>query len=352
MTKNYKQLTDSIRSRLNPENFELKKSFSDELATISYSDVLTFIRLAMKSVEPEYTQRSKDAGERVKEHLSGKLSNVTFRYQGSVMTNTHIRGYSDIDLLTISNKFYSYDAWNVKDILTSPERRSRFLPNSINKLQREVDMSSYTGDSLADLRDLRLNSERTLWDVYEICDISKPKSIKIKNKSLNREVDIVIANWYDDATSIINDKGDFRGVQVYNKDTHSKENADYPFLSIRRINERSIETSGRLKKMIRFLKNVKALSDHEINLCSFDINAICYDIKISEYQYLSFYELVPVIYNQLKSICTNQTHADSIVSVDGREYIFRGNRAKIENLKALLAEVEGVFSEFKNVLRV
>lgn len=352
MAKNYKQLTDSIRGRLNPDNFELKKAFSDELATISYSDVLTFIRVAMKGVEPEYTQRSKDAGERVKEHLSGKLSNVTFRYQGSVMTDTHIRGYSDIDLLTISEKFYTYDAWNIKDILASPERRSRFLPTSLNKLQKEVDISPYTGDTLTDLRTIRLDSEQTLSGVYEICDTSKPKSIKIKNKSLNREVDIVVANWYDDATSVINDKGDFRGIQVYNKDSHSKEKADFPFLSIKRINDRSSETSGRLKKMIRFLKNVKALSDHEINLSSFDINAICYDIKISEYQYLSFYELVPVLYNQLKSICTSQTHADSVVSVDGREYIFRGNLTKLENLKALLAEVEGIFSEFKSTVRV
>ena len=59
MARNYKLLTESIKGRINPENFELKKSFSDELATISYSEVLTYIRLAMKGVEPEYTQKSK-----------------------------------------------------------------------------------------------------------------------------------------------------------------------------------------------------------------------------------------------------------------------------------------------------
>lgn len=106
MAKNYRQLTESIRGRINPENFVLNKSFSDELATISYSDVLTYIRIAMKGVEPEYTQKSKDAGERVKEHLSKELRDVTFKYQGSVMTDTHIKGYSDIDLLTICEKFY------------------------------------------------------------------------------------------------------------------------------------------------------------------------------------------------------------------------------------------------------
>lgn len=352
MAKNYKLLTESIRGRLNPENFALKKSFSDELATISYSDVLTFIRVAMKGVEPEYTQRSKDAGERVKEHLNNKLNDVTFRYQGSVMTDTHIKGYSDIDLLTICDKFYSYDSSNIKQLLESTERLAKFRPTSIDKLQNEVNTSSYKGDSLADLRSLRLDSEKILSETYEICDTTKPKSIKIKNKSLNREVDVVISNWYDDVSSIINDKGDYRGVQIYNKETNSKGKADYPFLSIKRINERSSETNGRLKKMIRFLKNVKAFSDHEIDLSSFDINAICYDIKVVEYENLSFYELVPVIYNQMKNISTNQTHSDELVSVDGREYIFRGNSTKLQNLKALLAEVEGIFVEFKKVVRV
>lgn len=352
MARNYRQLTESIKGRINPENFELRKAFSDELASISYSDVLTYIRLAMKAVEPEYTKRSKDAGDRVKEHLSRKLSNVSFRYQGSVMTDTHIKGYSDIDLLTISDKFYSYDAKNAKDIISKPERRSKYYHTSIEKLQHEINVSSYEGSPLDDLRSLRLDSESIMRETYEICDITKPKAIKIKNKSLNREVDIVIANWYDDVSSIINSKGDYRGIQIYIKDTHSRSDADYPFLSIKRINEKSSKTNGRLKKMIRFLKNSKANSGYDIELSSFDINAVCYDIKASEYEDLSFYELVPVIYNQMKSICTIQEKADSIVSVDEKEYIFRYNSNKLESLKRLLAEVESIFIDLKTAIRV
>jgi hypothetical protein len=352
MAKNYKLLTESIRGRLNPDNFVLQKAFSDELATIAYSDILTYIRVAMKGVEPEYTQKSRDAGEKVKDHLSSRLSNVTFRYQGSVMTDTHIKGYSDIDLLTISEKFYSWDSYTIKQILETPDRRNKFYQSSIDKLQREVDITSYTGDPISDLKNLRIDCEKILSDTYSINDITKPKSIKIKNQSLNREVDIVISNWYDDVTSIINDKGDYRGIQIYNKDTNSREKADYPFLSIKRINDRSAETNGRLKKMVRFLKNLKANSDHDICLSSFDINAICYDIKVPEYKNLSFYELVPVIYNQMKSISDNQTHSDGLVSVDGREYIFRGNSTKLQNLKYLLAEVEAIFVEFKSLVRI
>lgn len=352
MAKNYKQLADSIRGRINPDNFALRKSFSDELATISYSDVLTYIRIAMKGVEPEYTQRSKDAGERVKEHLAMKLNNVTFKYQGSVMTDTHIKGYSDIDLLTICEKFYQADRTGIQQLLNTPERKAQFYHSTITKLEREVNSDTYNGDALSDLRNLRLDSERILSGIYSVCDTKKPKAIKIKNLSLNREVDIVIANWYDDISSIVNDKGDFRGIQVYNKDTNSRGLADYPFLSIKRINERSSDTNGRLKKMIRFLKNVKANSVMEIDISSFDINAICYDIKVSEYQDLSFYELVPVIYNQIKSICTDKTKSDSIVSVDGREWIFRYSSTKLDNLKKLLGEIEGIFIDLKAAIRV
>ena len=68
MNKGYKILTENIRNRVNPENSLFQKSFTEELASISYSDVLVYIRYAMKGVEPEYTQISKQAGENVKGH--------------------------------------------------------------------------------------------------------------------------------------------------------------------------------------------------------------------------------------------------------------------------------------------
>lgn len=351
MQKNYIVLTETVRSRLNPEHHLLSKSFSDELATISYSDVLVFIRTAMKGVDPDYTQKSKDAGERVKDRLSKELSDVSFKYQGSVMTNTHIKAFSDIDLLTISEKFYQADNYNIKQILENTERRAKFYSSSISKMENELKASTYQGNALDDLRNNRLESERILSSAYSICDINKPKSIKITNLSLNRDVDIVVANWYDDITSVINDKGEYRGIQIYNKESHSRADADYPFLSIKRINERGLETVGRLKKMIRFIKNTKALSNQKIELSSFDINAICYDVEVSKYRNSSFYELVPIIYSQIKSICENQSHADNVISVDGREYIFRYDTNKLTNLKLVLKEVEAIYLDlYNNVL--
>ena len=152
MRKNYIQLTEKVQSHLNPERVILEKSFRDELSSISYSDVLVFVRSAMKAVDYSYTSKSRKAGEKVKQHLKEVLSDVVYKYQGSVMTDTHIKAYSDIDLLTISDKFYSWDFKTVKRILENGNLRERFEESSIRKLKYENNAEPYTGDSLADLR--------------------------------------------------------------------------------------------------------------------------------------------------------------------------------------------------------
>ena len=344
MIKNYRQLAENVQFRLNPDNLSFEKSLNEELSSISYSDILTYIRLAMNAVQPEYTAKSKEAGERVKNHLRKELDDVSFRYQGSVMTDTHIKGVSDIDLLVISEKSYRWNSAEVTGVLTDFSKRNNYNQSQIQKLEFERSIASgYEGDSLQDLKTIRVKSEIVLGKIYSQCDNTKPKAIKIKNLDLNREVDSVTANWYDSAFSIANGKGDNGGIQVYNKDTHSRGGVGYPFLSIYRINTRSAQTSGRLKKMIRFLKHIKSDSSYNIKLSSFDLNAICYDIEVSKYQNLSFYELVGIIYNQLNSIISNNLHSDKLKSVDNTEYIFRGSPEKIENLRLILAEVEGVF---------
>jgi hypothetical protein len=249
----------------------------------------------------------------------------------------------------ISEKFYYYDFYRINQILDNNEQKSRFLNESIQKLESEKSGSSYSGDAYSDLKKLRIDSENILKRKYNNCDVSKSKAIKIKNLNLNREVDIVIANWYDDVTSIINDKGEYRGIQVYDKDNNRKCDADYPFLSIKRINEKSSDTNGRLKKMIRFMKNVKAHSEYNIQLSSFDINAICYDINTTEYLNSPYYKLVTVIYKQLHHICNDSNHANDLVSVDGREYIFRNQPNKLENLKRIMSEIEGIYNDLKIV---
>lgn len=345
--KDYRRLIENVQNRTNPENISISKSFSDELSSISYSDVLRYVRYAMKAVEPEYTQKSRLAGENVQTHLKRNLQSVIYRYQGSVMTNTHIRGNSDIDLLVISDLFYSFDRETICRTVSTDSLQTNLNYNQIQKLQNELQGGGYA-NTFFDLRKNRIDSENTLIPVYDICDITHPKAIKIKNKNLNREVDIVIANWYDNVNSVLNNKdSDYRGIQVYNKDSNSKGNPDYPFLSIKRINDRSSATNGRLKRMIRFLKNIKVDSKVDIKLSSFDINAICYDIDTAKYWNKNFYELVPVVYLQLKSLVEDSYHSNRLKSVDGNEYIFLGNPGKLENLRQMMNEIDSVLLDLK-----
>lgn len=349
MNKNYSQLIGNVQRRSNPENIVLEKAFSDELSAVQYNDVLRYITLAMNGVEPSYTERSKDAGERVKNHLKETLSDVIYKYQGSVMTNTHIKGSSDIDLLVITDKFYTFDRSGIEKALTDYNQTIYLRASQIDSLKSQLQGGGYgTDTALQDLRENRINSEYKLNDKYDICDINRPKSIKITNQHLKRDVDVVIANWYDDVKSVINDKNDdYRGIQVYNKQSHSKGDVDYPFLSIKRINEKSASTQGRLKKMIRFLKNVKADSDKEIELSSFDFNAICYDIDVIVYKDLNKYMLVAVVLNQLNKLATDGYSANNLTSVDGREYIFRDNPGKLQSLRNLMSDVNLILSDLK-----
>lgn len=348
--KDYKKLIKNIQTRTNPENISLKKEFIAGLSAISYSDVLKYIRYAMKGVEPEYTQKSKLAGERVQNHLKNNLTNVVYKYQGSVMTNTHIKGTSDIDLLVIADTFYTFDRGSINNILTNANLKISLNSYQIKKLQNELDGGGYS-NGIDDLKKNRIGSENTLLPIYDICDISHPKAIKITNKNLNRDVDIVIANWYDNVTAILKNKEpDFRGIQVYDKKLNIKGKVDYPFLSIQRINTKSRETNGRLKKMIRFLKNVKVDSDLEINLSSFDINAICFDINTNKYFDKSFYELVPVIYNQLKRLTNNPQLAHDLKSVDGNEFIFRDDNKKFQSLQTLITEIDLILLDLKKAI--
>lgn len=349
MRKDYTYLRLAAENRANPDSIRITKSFSDELGSISYSAVLDYIRVAMNGVEQEYTAKSKEAGEKVKQHLSNELTAVDYRYQGSVMTNTHIRGHSDIDLLVISNKFYTIATAEVNNILNLADVETRFYSGQIQRMKKELGQSSYLGNSEEDLRTIRLNSEVIMQRTYDKCNTTHPKAIKITNQNLKRDVDIVVANWYDDVRSIIYEKGINRGIQIYNKDLNGVGAADFPFVSIERINTRSSDTAGRLKKMIRFLKTIKADSKVDIALSSFDINAICYDIEVSKYRNSSFYQLVAVLYNQIKSICTSDIHADRITSVDDREYIFKYNSQKKEQLKLLLSELEGIYIDLQTV---
>ncbi len=338
----YNRLIERIQGRYNPDfNRDVQNRSIQDLTGID-RDIAKYVRLAMNEVDEYYTQRTMEAGENAKTHLKeGLRVSVDFEYQGSVMTRTHIRGASDIDLLTIITKFNDTDYNKALEYVNSNPfgfgiERVRSWVNNFNR---------YDGDANADLFALRMDDERVLKAYYTQCDTSKPKSIKITNQHLHRDVDVVVASWHDSLNYIKGYGDEYRGVQIYDKSLGIRLGPDFPFLSIARINQRSMETGGRLKKMIRFLKNVRTDSDNLIDLNSFEINAICYDIPTTEYKDAYYLDLVRIIWRKLYHLCQHQEEADNLKSVDGTEYVFKGKNDKLKHLKQLESEIWKLYNE-------
>lgn len=333
----YSRRLQNISDRYNPEKSTLieQRMYSTEC---SYDkEVAKYVMRAMCAVDGEYTRKTKEAGEAAKQHLSSKLSKVSFEYQGSVMTDTHIRGASDIDLLVVCEKFYGTDIFKVREELQNSWKYDYVQQGRLQRF--DSSFSLYQGNSLRDLRELRMSIESIMSSNYSICDVSKPKSVKITNQHLHRDVDVVTSSWFQSFDYILSGMTpEKRGIKIYNKELDCEEGPDYPFLSISRINKRSAETQGRLKKMIRFLKNVRTDSDKEIPLSSFDINALCYSIPVYEYSSLDYKALVNLLWHKLYNLWRDGK-CDNLVSVVGDEYVFKGKPEKVQALKDLEDEV-------------
>ena len=111
---NYNSRIEKLKSRYNPDKLQLVENrvFCETQGLLG--DTQKYVRMAMMAVDNDYTAKSKQAGEAAKEHLKRELTDVEFRYQGSVMTDTHIKGSSDIDLLVICTKFNHTDIDRVR----------------------------------------------------------------------------------------------------------------------------------------------------------------------------------------------------------------------------------------------
>lgn len=343
----YTSRLKQIQGRYNPDKSPLveQRMFSADSISIHEGDVVKYVKHAMCAVDQDYTKRTKEAGEAAKQHLQEMIPNVSFEYQGSIMTDTHIKGASDIDLLVMCEKFYGTDILKVRNELNNGYGHSYA---EITRL-RDFDNSfyPYQGNSTEDLKQLRKSIELVMTKNYTTCDTSKAKSVKIKNLHLNRDVDVVTSSWFQSYDYVISGMPlEKRGIKIYDKYTEIAEGPDYPFLSIARINTKSAETNGRLKRMIRFLKNVRTDSNLNIPLTSFDINAICYSINANEYISADYKTLVAIVWSHMYHMWYDNKQ-DELKSVVGDEYVFRNKPDKIEALRNLENEVFLILQDLK-----
>lgn len=359
MPKNYAELIEKINLRTNPDSYKSVKMFSESISKSKLFESLTnrdvevteYIRKAMRGVNPTYTQNSKIAAAQVKAHLiKSHGTNVKFEYQGSVMTNTHILKDNDIDIVQLTSKSSEFNHSGLKNAIANPVS---FTSKEIENLKKhERDFQKYNGNKMQDLLDVREKSEKVLSSQYKEVEI-KNKSICVKVSSPKRNVDVVTAIFYKGVDYMRSNGNHRKGVQIYDKDANKLLDLDYPFWSIKRINEKNILSTGRLKNMIRFIKNVKFDSDLIDNpscvIKSFHINAICYNISLKNYEFHHFLDLVSVVNYEFLKILSDENYRNSLRSVDGTELIFEKNTLqKLKEIKFLQQEIDSILADLSN----
>lgn len=330
--KDYKIRLEKLKAR---RQDEITKAFSvtEGFNLNKYGNTITYVLESMEEIAPTYTANTYKACEKVQNHLKPGLLekgiDVHFRHQGSVPTNTHIKNYSDIDLLVINQDFVT---------LQPPQTAS----------------SPYQGVPVDELKTMRAHIKRILDAVYSTATIDDAgsKALNISGGSLNRSIDIVSSNWYDSLKYVETKDEDYRGVNILDRDNNERI-VNYPFMHIYWINNKDSETNGNAKKLIRLLKTLKVDADVEIKVSSYDIASIIFrmpdvSFKVPENKPLL---LLQNCNKYLLEIINNGEYRDGLYVANGTRKIFCAEGTSLSEFKKLQTEladtIEDVVSDIK-----
>jgi len=262
---------------------------------------------AMQAVGKKYTMVSEQTGERVANQLRDRLAkagmDAEFKLQGSVPLDVHIKGVSDVDVLAIRMDFHTYNT-------TGSQALQGGYKNATQRTSSGV------------LSSLRQQVESDLADAFPAAkvDITGAKAVKVSGGSLQRSVDVVPAHWYDTKEYQASGRQADRAVTIYNKKTGETID-NLPFLHIERVGSRCDSINGGLRKAIRLCKNVKADSDRNSQLSSYDIAAIMYHADMSVLRLGQ--------YSDLAVLSETQRHLDALYQdsiAAGRLWVPDGSR--------------------------
>ncbi|MCW3694349.1 MULTISPECIES: hypothetical protein [Burkholderia cepacia complex] len=286
---------------------------------------------AMTAVGKKYTDVSIANADRVADQLRDRLHaagvSTEFKLQGSVPLDVHIRRVSDVDLLTILKNY------------------STFARSGI-KARQGIYRSNTTETSEERLAGLRAQVELDLRAAFPAADvdISGGKAVKVSGASLQRSVDVVPAHWIDTEAYQSSGREEDRGVKIYDKKT-GETISNRPFLHIARVGGRCDSIKGGLRKAIRLCKSMKADSDREIKLSSFDIASLMYHADMSALRLGQFTDLAVLAETQrhLDAACKDRDWAGKLLVPDGGRRIF-DSQEKWRWLLNLSLEIDDLLS--------
>jgi hypothetical protein len=298
MALNYQQRLQNLRDR----RFDKEINESRLTKSFSFSEIPENIKYLMESmtkIDSRYNEKTIEAANKVMNHLEEKLNlhfDRAYRTQGSVMTSTNIIIHSDIDLLTIIDK-YHFPGPGVPN--ESPYNYSN--PNS-------------------DIKELRRQSENIMEQIYDEVNKSGKKGISVFNKSLKRKVDLVFCFWYHSKDYHETKNDYYKGLYLFDF-TKDQTELDYPFAHIQQVNRKGDLTNDGSRKAIRLLKTLKADSIEKMKLTSFQITTIVHSIDNSAIYYHRGQDITiaKAISNQLDKLINNSFYRSSVKSPNGTE---------------------------------
>jgi hypothetical protein len=317
--------------RTDPHEFR-KMAFDEAIERIKEDDSIRYVVETMTPIEKSYTDATFEEGDRVKNQLNKVLNagdaKAVFRYQGSVSNDTHIKLYSDLDLLVINTDFESIEPPGKPD-------------------------SPYSGDALAELKQLRTDCANVLKREFPAAkvDTDGGKCVAISGGSLRRKIDVVIANWWNTVEYQKLASEVLRGVRVFDATLLQRHN-NKPFFHNHNIAERDDKFNGNLRKVCRYLKSEKYDTDSDINISSYDIVSIAWNMPDSyligeKGKELALAQSARVY---LRFLLDNDTARNSLSVPNATRKIFGEGGADKSGLLALYKEVNNTLTEVEGSL--
>ena len=329
MKKNYTQRLEKLQKRRLDDQLQ-KAVFSESFSDAKISESIKYALESMSEIDPNYTKNTYLASEIIRNNLTRGLNNkgltVEFRHQGSIETNTHIKLHSDIDVLVITEKYFSMEPPLTPTI-------------------------PYQGEPLADLKQLRQECFNILSSIYTQVDNSNSKAIQVFPTNPKRKVDIVPSNWINTVEYQNTSNEKYRGVHLYDKDAHTRHK-DFPFLHIANVNGKDLIVNGGLRKLIRLLKTLKVDADYEIKLSSYEITSSIYDMSDISLTKPKYQELLLLNEGsiQLGKLINDKTYRENLMSPNGKEKVFNTSDSKVVELKKLKLELDELIEDITEEL--
>jgi hypothetical protein len=282
----------------------------------------------MEPVDSEYTKLTYEECERVENQLEKAFDanglTIDFRHQGSVTNNTHIRIHSDIDLLTLTRKFYG-----------------RKAPLTVT--------SPYQGDAVADLKEIRRITEQRLKSSFPEADVDSTgkKAVAVSGGSLKRKIDVVAANWLDTVDYEKSYDEDFRGIEILDMGPPARRKENFPFHHNLALHHKEAPTAGGFKRLVRFCKSAKADADDTLDITSYDITALCYNIPNPTYLACinKDFNLALEFVKFCHSLLNNEALRDSLWVPNGTRKVFGSEGTNTGEMMALCGEILAILEQ-------